>query len=120
MKKILTKADYLLITAVVLLFAALIVFRPFAGKSGYVEVKTPEGKFIYSLSENARYSFEGIMGDSVIVIQDGEVFFESSPCPNKNCISEGKISKPGAFNACMPNGISISITGESKVDDVSI
>lgn len=120
MQKILSKADIVLILIVLVLFGAILILRPFAGGNTYVEIKTPYTSYIYPLSENRVLNVKGLIGESVIEIKDGKAFFVSSPCPNKNCISEGEISDAGAFSACLPNGISMTITGAKEVDDISI
>ena len=108
----------LICAAVFCIFIAFLLWQ--SAGSSFVEIKTPYGKYVYPLSENAVYEFDGTDGKSVISIQDGKVRFVKSPCPGKNCIAVGEISKPGAFNACLPNGISVTITGGSEVDAVSI
>lgn len=119
-KNYLKTADFILIGTVLAIFVALCLFRPFSSESSYVRIQTPKGTFIYPLSEDKTLNFDGLEGTSTIEIKDGNVSFTSSPCPNKICILEGSISKPGAFNACLPNGISITITGESSSDGLSM
>lgn len=119
-KKILSKWDIILILFVLVLFALILVIKPAANGNSYVEIKTPEGVYIYPLTEDRSLSFDGLIGKSYIEIKDGKAFFTSSPCPGKNCISEGSISESNAFCACLPNGISITVTGDNSVDAVSI
>ncbi len=43
------------------------------------------------------------------LFEDGSICFEKSDCPDKLCIKTGKISKPGQFAACLPNGLLLKI-----------
>ena len=53
-----------------------------------------------------------------VVIEDGEVRMED--CPDKLCISQGKISKPGQTIICLPNKTMVTITGgKSEYDGVA-
>lgn len=121
MKLKITWTDIIILVCAVV-FCAFAAFLLWHGAgSSYVKVRTPYGEFVYSLSENAVYEFDGTDGKSVIRVENGKVRFVSSPCPGKNCIAAGEISKPGAFNACLPNGISVTISGKTEeVDAVSI
>lgn len=55
-----------------------------------------------------------------VVIEDGEVRMEEADCPDKLCISQGKISKPGQTIICLPNKTMVTITGgKSEYDGVA-
>lgn len=88
-------------------------------QSSYVKISSPEGTFLYPISEDASYTINGKLGVSIIEVRDKKVSFVESPCPNKNCITDGSISSPGAFLACLPNGVYVTITGNGEVDDIS-
>lgn len=47
--------------------------------------------------------------------KDGKICFEESDCPDKVCIEAGKLSTPGQFAACIPNGVLLKIvSGDNK------
>lgn len=48
---------------------------------------------------------------------DGKISFHESDCPDKVCINAGKLSVPGHFAACLPNGVIMRIMGEKKDKD---
>lgn len=56
---------------------------------------------IFSVKENKNVLFH--------LFEDGSICFEESDCPDKLCIKTGKISKPGQFAACLPNGLLLKI-----------
>lgn len=61
----------------------------------------------FSVKENENVIFH--------LFKDGSICFEKSDCPDKLCIKTGKISKPGQFAACLPNGLLLKIvTGDDN------
>lgn len=59
-------------------------------------------------------------GHNKVVIADGEVWMESADCPDKLCISQGKISKTGQTIICLPNKTMVTIKGgKSEYDGVA-
>lgn len=59
--------------------------------------------------QSARLS--GPIGETLLIVQDGRVRVESSPCRDKVCIGMGEIRFPGELLACVPNRILITIPG---------
>lgn len=59
--------------------------------------------------QSARLS--GPIGETLLIVQDGRVRVESSPCRDKVCIGMGAIRFPGELLACVPNRILITIPG---------
>lgn len=77
-----------------------------------LEVETPEGHYIYPLDKDGEYYFKGYIGITHVFIKENQAWVEESPCENKVCINMGKLSRPGNFAACLPNGIILSVDGE--------
>ncbi|MCQ2610385.1 MAG: NusG domain II-containing protein [Treponema sp.] len=77
-------------------------------KKPLVKIVTDK-EFIYSLDKDERLEIEGPQGITTVVIKDGQVCVEDSPCPNKTCIKGGWISKPGQWLCCAPNQVIILI-----------
>jgi hypothetical protein len=105
-----------LIFLLALLIIGLIAVRTYVRGEGTPQV-TVSGvgeKWIYPLDSEATLKVPGPLGETVVVIRDGAVQVESSPCPEKICVKTGKISKPGQWIACLPNRVFISIGGRSK------
>lgn len=68
---------------------------------------------IFSVKENKNVLFH--------LFEDGSICFEESDCPDKLCIKTGKISKPGQFAGCLPNGLLLKIViGDDDNRDVDI
>ena len=67
----------------------------------------------FSIEENPNVVFH--------LFEDGGICFEESDCPHKLCVKTGKLSRPGEFAACLPNGIILKIvTSENNDREVDI
>lgn len=51
-------------------------------------------------------------GSNVIHIENNSVHMIESTCPDKICIKQGIIDSPGEIIVCLPNKLTIEITGE--------
>ncbi len=101
------------------------VFSVFAytggDKNPNVIIEASGQRWIYPLRENRQVTVGGPLGDELISISGGEAWVVTSPCPNKICIQQGRISKPGQWIACLPNKIFIRVSGkeDQSVDELS-
>ena len=86
------------------------------GKSARLVIEGPSGRWIYPLDHDARVPITGPLGDTVVEIKDGKGRIKSSPCPNQTCVAAPGISRPGEWNACLPNEVIIRVesAGEEK------
>ena len=113
----------------ILLFLATIIYfsiNIFIGNNGKTKqlvIESGDNLWYYQLDKNKEVKIKGILGESTIKIEDGFVFFEDSPCPNKLCVLSNSICKNGDWIACLPNGVFVRIEGEdensSEIDIIS-
>lgn len=54
---------------------------------------------------------------SIIQIADGRIRFETTDCPNKDCVKTGWISEKGQLAVCLPNKVIIKIEGSGEQID---
>jgi len=97
-----------------LLGAAILSFQLTApGEAGERVVVEQRGKVIFTapLNSDRRVALSGPLGETVLVIHDGRVCVESSPCPRKICMGMGEISRNGELLACVPNELLIRVEG---------
>lgn len=83
-----------------------------------VYIKTESGEYTYPLDQDRDLHLDGPIGETHIIIQNGEVLVETSPCREKICIASSPIFRPGTWLACLPNRIFIRIEGsdEEQID----
>ena len=114
MKKFKVLDIVIIIMALVLVIFAVSFLRDNFGKGSYVKISTPNADYIYTLQENTQISVEGVLGKSVISINEGRAYFDSSACDNKLCVHSSPISDSTGFIACLPNKVFLTIEENEK------
>ncbi len=117
-----TPADSILVVFLLALSAVWFILVFIGGRPGdVVEIHNEQGVYeVLSLDADTRISVAGPLGESVLRIEGGEVFMESSPCPAKVCIHTGKIKSAGESIVCIPNRVYVVIRSETdEVDAVT-
>ncbi len=71
----------------------------------------------YDLNQARELHIHGPLGDSHISIDNGKVRFKQSPCRNQYCVHQGWLSRQGQVAICLPNQISLQLTGAKKIYD---
>ena len=113
------RRDFLVIGG--LLLFSLVLFLVFhvgrqPGKEVIVRVDGREqGR--YSLSKEGRFELNG--GTNILCIRDGKAYMESADCPDKVCIHQGTISKAGETIICLPNRLTVTVTGDGEVEGIT-
>lgn len=98
------------VVAVVATGAALWTPR---GDAVVIEIRGPAGTQRHALADDAIHRIPGTAGDSVVEIRDGRARFVGAPCHNRVCIAAGWLANADDFAACIPNGVSLRITGST-------
>ena len=113
--------DIIVISAIIFiaLISTLFLFL-FRQEGAVVVVKVNEevtGE--YSLLQNGEYILNG--GTNTLIIENGSAYLVNSQCPNHDCEKMGKIKYVGQFIECLPNGVSVTVKGDTEggVDFVS-
>ncbi|MFA6014144.1 MAG: NusG domain II-containing protein [Gallionellaceae bacterium] len=70
-----------------------------------------------SLLENAEISVPGPLGSSIISIQNHQARITSDPSPRQYCVRQGWLKNAGEIAICLPNQVSIELTGGPKKYD---
>ena len=116
MKAIFSKADIILFVLLLLVAAAGIILMSGDGQAQTAVIRQ-NGVVVKEVPLDVNQTFS--VGDVTFEIKDGEIAFIESDCPNKECIHAGWLHIPGATAACLPNRISITLSGESEVDAIA-
>ena len=92
--------------------------------TGAVVTVTQDGAVIRQIPLDSDSTVEvTVTGDytNVITVGRGEAAFSSSDCPGEDCVHSGKLTRPGQTAACLPNRVSVTVTGGgSDAPDVII
>ena len=78
-----------------------------------VSVQAQGERFVYSIEDSQRLTFDGPLGVTVVRIADGAVSVLEDPGPLQICVQQGEVSRPGEWLACLPNKVFIRIEGHS-------
>lgn len=115
--KYLTPADLALIIFFLLLSIFLLSPSMRGNDPGkYVTIYSQHGKekIVDLQNKTTLLNVPGALGETQVHIEDGKAWVKNSPCPHKICVNMGKISRPGEMLVCVPNRVSIKITGEKS------
>jgi hypothetical protein len=111
MMRYVTRGDIALIVILMLLSLTSLGALRYIGISGDHAVAEVNGERVLELplERDTQAAVHGPLGDTVICIEKGKVWVESSPCPHGHCMHMGKISRAGEILVCVPNRVFITI-----------
>jgi len=109
-----TKADIILISALLVITALSYLFLQMNSKEGHYAIVAIDGVETerYSLDKNGQYALNG--GTNILVIEDGYAYLIDANCPDKLCVSQGKIQYTGQCITCLPNKLTVTIVGNDN------
>ena len=116
MKAILSKADIILFM-LLLLVAAAGMFALSGGGEGQTAIIRQDGAVVMELPLSVDRTVT--VGGAVIEVKDGAVAFIESDCPGQECVHAGWLKRPGDTAACLPNRVSVTVSGERGVDAIA-
>jgi hypothetical protein len=66
-----------------------------------------------ALDEDRLHNIRGRLGNSQFEVSGGRLRFSDSPCRRRVCIHTGWLKESGEAAACLPNGISVVLHGDT-------
>ncbi len=72
--------------------------------------------WVYPLDSVATIQVAGPLGETEVLINNGQASVVSSPCANQSCVAAGSITSVGQWIACLPNGVMVRIEGPRDED----
>jgi hypothetical protein len=119
--KVLKAGDFFIIIVavalIVILFTKFFFSRPVEQQ---VKITGRSSQEYYELNEDRVVEVEGPLGITKVIIEDGEVWVENSPCREKICMRMGRIKRTGDQLICIPNRVVVEIEGDiAYIDAVS-
>lgn len=108
-----TRADWVIVAAAVALLPFLYAaYWSGATPADRLQVLVNGNEVLETaLSTDQELTVDGALGASHIKVAGGRVRFTDSPCDNKQCVHSGWLQHGGEFAACLPNRVSIVVTG---------
>ncbi len=67
-----------------------------------------------ALSRDQQIKVPGPLGMSIIAIQNRKVRIASDPSPRQYCVRQGWLQQAGEIALCLPNQVSVELTGSYK------
>ncbi|OIR02158.1 hypothetical protein GALL_157770 [mine drainage metagenome] len=72
------------------------------------------------LSRDQQVEVPGPLGTSIITIEKRRVRITSDPSPRQYCVRQGWLQQAGEIAICLPNEVSVELTGgEKKYDSLN-
>ena len=102
------------------LMLVIVLFQSLWHGERAAKLRIRQGDAIYatlSLDQERTLDIHGPLGNSRIVIHQGQVRFEHSPCPNQYCVHQGWLKRAGQVAICLPNQVSLELLGAKKAYD---
>ncbi len=114
-----TRADIVVIVLAAAFVGALAAARLAPSAQADTVIITVDGHRYASLplDVSRQVKVPGRIGTSVIRIAHERARFVSSPCTGKICIHTGWLSRSGEIAICLPNAVSIELTGSRQEFD---
>lgn len=94
---------------------SLIVMRQHEGFTVNVYVKDSLYKSV-SLSENTTFTVDTEYGSNQVTVKDGVAYMSDADCPDKTCMSMGKIKYDNQSIVCLPHRVVVTIEGKEEYD----
>ncbi len=69
------------------------------------------------LSRDQQIAVPGPLGTSIITIEERKVRITSDPSPRQYCVRQGWLQRSGEIAICLPNEVSVELTGGQKKYD---
>lgn len=118
-KSFFTKADLILMAAIVIIGLGISIFLAAGSHQGNKVEITKDGKLwgTYSLDGEHKITIRDGKELNVVKISGGNVTMESANCKNQVCVHHSPVSRTGESIVCLPHKIVVSIKGEDNEYD---
>jgi len=101
------------------IFVALITLKLWNGDLADKAIIRSGGKIFREvpLSRDLQIEVPGPLGISIITIEKRKARITSDPSPRQYCVRQGWLQNSGEIAICLPNQISVELTGSKKKYD---
>lgn len=103
--------DIILIAALLIISLCAVLATVCSRENGSYAVVRIDGREVarYSLAEDGEYTLGG--GTNKLCIKGGEVYMTYADCPDRTCVSTGRVRYVNQSIICLPNKVSVVIIG---------
>ena len=114
------RLDIIVIAALLILSLSVILIINLTRKDGATVTVTVDGVTVaeYPLSKDGVYTLNG--GSNILTIENGTARMSDSSCPDHICENKGKIKYVGQTIVCLPNKLTVTVTGDAEDDGVDL
>lgn len=108
-----TRGDWMVVVAIAALavLTAPNAVASLGDRAQTVIIRGPQGVTQAPLSESARFTVPGHVGDIVVAVEDGSARIITADCPDGVCMRMGP-ARPGLPVVCAPNAVSVITVAE--------
>lgn len=101
------------------IFVMLLALKFWSGDLADKAVIRGGGKIfsVVPLSRDQQIEVPGPLGISIISIQNRKARIASDPSPRQYCVRQGWLQQAGEIALCLPNQVSVELTGSRKKYD---
>ena len=71
------------------------------------------------MAKDGTYEIDSEYGRNVIEVSDGKLRMAEADCPYGLCVSQGWVTSGTQSIVCLPNRITVELSGEGQVDAVA-
>ena len=98
------------------IFVVLLAFILWSGDLADKAIIRGGGKIFREvpLSRDQKIEVPGPLGISIIAIQNRKARIASDPSPRQYCVRQGWLQQAGEIALCLPNQVSVVLTGSKK------
>ena len=95
---------------------SLLTLKLWSGDLAELAVIRSGGKIfrIVPLSTDQQIAVPGPLGTSIITIESHRARISSDPGPRQYCVRQGWLQQAGEIALCLPNQVSVELTGKRK------
>ena len=117
------KLDKVIIISVVIL--SLLIFASYKILNNKKYDKTYAGIYVENSlikkvelipNHNEQFTINTKNGKNIVSVEGTKIRILDADCPDKICVKDGYISKPGQMLVCLPHKFMIEVKGETKED----
>ncbi len=101
------------------IFVAVLTLKLWSGDLADKAIIRSGGKIFQEvpLSRDQQIEVPGPLGVSIISIQNRKARIASDPSPRQYCVRQGWLQQAGEIALCLPNQVSVELTGSRKKYD---